>query len=210
MLPSRKSISIPVSKRLLDLFLTIPGIVILSPLLLVIALLIILKIGSPILFRQKRPGYLGKPFWVYKFRTMTNAHDPQGSLLPDSQRITRLGHFLRSTSLDELPEMFNVMRGEMSWVGPRPLLMQYLERYSPEQARRHEVLPGITGWAQINGRNALTWEEKFNLDIWYIDHWSIWLDIKILFISILKVLRRESINQPGQATAEEFMGNHDA
>jgi sugar transferase EpsL len=210
MLPARKSISIPVSKRLLDLFLTIPGIVILSPLLLVIALLIILKIGSPILFRQKRPGYLGKPFWVYKFRTMTNAHDPLGSLLPDSQRITRLGHFLRSTSLDELPEMFNVLRGEMSWVGPRPLLMQYLERYSPEQARRHEVLPGITGWAQINGRNALTWEEKFNLDIWYIDHWSIWLDIKILFISILKVLRRESINQPGQATAEEFMGNHDA
>jgi lipopolysaccharide/colanic/teichoic acid biosynthesis glycosyltransferase len=141
---------------------------------------------------------------------MNDGRDAQGNLLPDAERITRLGHFLRSSSMDELPEMFNVLRGEMSWVGPRPLLMQYLERYSPDQARRHEVLPGITGWAQINGRNALTWEEKFNLDVWYVDHWSFFLDIKILFLSVLKVLRREGINQPGQATADEFMGNHDS
>jgi lipopolysaccharide/colanic/teichoic acid biosynthesis glycosyltransferase len=141
---------------------------------------------------------------------MNDGRDAQGNLLPDAERITRLGHFLRSSSMDELPEMFNVLRGEMSWVGPRPLLMQYLERYSPDQARRHEVLPGITGWAQINGRNALTWEEKFNLDVWYVDHWSFFLDIKILLLSVLKVLRREGINQPGQATADEFMGNHDS
>jgi lipopolysaccharide/colanic/teichoic acid biosynthesis glycosyltransferase len=141
---------------------------------------------------------------------MTYAHDIHDNLLPDSQRITRLGQFLRSYSLDELPELYNVLRGEMSWVGPRPLLMQYLERYSPEQARRHEVLPGITGWAQINGRNALTWEEKFKLDVWYVDHWSFLLDIRILLLTIVKVLRREGINQPDQATAEEFMGNHDS
>jgi lipopolysaccharide/colanic/teichoic acid biosynthesis glycosyltransferase len=184
--------------------------VILSPLLLFVALLVEVSFGIPVIFRQKRPGFQSKPFWVYKFRTMTNAHDAQDNLLPDSQRITRFGHFLRSTSLDELPELFNVLRGEMSLVGPRPLLMQYLERYSPEQARRHEVLPGITGWAQINGRNALTWEEKFNLDVWYVDHWSFWLDIKIMLLTVVKVLHREGINQPGQATAEEFMGNHDA
>jgi sugar transferase EpsL len=201
---------IPISKRILDLTLTIPGILILSPLLLFISFIVGVNYGTPIIFRQKRPGYRGKPFWVYKFRTMTNTHDTQDNLLPDSQRITRLGQFLRSYSLDELPELFNVLRGEMSWVGPRPLLMQYLERYSPEQARRHEVLPGITGWAQINGRNTLTWEEKFKLDVWYVDHRSFWLDIKILVLTILKVLRREGINQPGQATAEEFMGNHDS
>jgi sugar transferase EpsL len=201
---------IPISKRILDLTLTIPGILILSPLLLFISFIVGVNYGTPIIFRQKRPGYRGKPFWVYKFRTMTNTHDTQDNLLPDSQRITRLGQFLRSYSLDELPELFNVLRGEMSWIGPRPLLMQYLERYSPEQARRHEVLPGITGWAQINGRNTLTWEEKFKLDVWYVDHRSFWLDIKILVLTILKVLRREGINQPGQATAEEFMGNHDS
>ncbi len=205
-----KPSSTPASKRILDLLLTVPGIVVLSPLLILLSILVVLNFGTPILFRQKRPGYQGKPFWVYKFRTMAIAHDAQGNLLPDAERITRLGHFLRSTSLDELPEMFNVLRGEMSWVGPRPLLMQYLERYSPEQARRHNVLPGITGWAQINGRNALTWEEKFKLDVWYVDHWSLWLDIKILFLSVMKVLRREGINQPGQATAEEFMGSHDS
>jgi lipopolysaccharide/colanic/teichoic acid biosynthesis glycosyltransferase len=149
-----------------------------------------MKFGTPFLFRQKRPGLLGKPFWVYKFRTMIDIRDTHGNLLPDAERLTGLGHFLRSTSLDELPEMFNVLRGEMSWVGPRPLLMQYLERYSAEQARRHEVVPGITGWAQINGRNALTWEEKFKLDVWYVDHWSLWLDIKILLLSVIKVLRR--------------------
>jgi len=175
-----------------------------------ISLLVWVYIGTPIIFRQKRPGYHAKPFWVYKFRTMTNDHDAQHNLLPDEKRITRLGYFLRSTSLDELPELFNVLRGEMSWVGPRPLLMQYLERYSSEQARRHEVLPGITGWAQVNGRNALTWEEKFKLDVWYVDHWSFWLDIRILLLTVVKVLRREGINQPGQATAEEFMGDHDS
>jgi sugar transferase EpsL len=201
---------IPISKRILDLTLTIPGLLILSPLLLVISLLVVVNYGTPIIFRQKRPGYQGKPFWVYKFRTMTNDQDAQDNLLPDGQRLTRLGRLLRSTSLDELPELFNVIRGEMSIVGPRPLLMQYLERYSPEQARRHEILPGITGWAQVNGRNALTWEEKFKLDVWYVDHWSFWLDIRILLLSIVKVLRREGINQPGQATAEEFMGNHDS
>jgi lipopolysaccharide/colanic/teichoic acid biosynthesis glycosyltransferase len=140
---------------------------------------------------------------------MTDDHDVEDNMLPDSQRITPLGQFLRSTSLDELPELFNVLCGEMSWVGPRPLLMQYLERYTPEQARRHDVLPGITGWAQINGRNALTWEEKFKLDVWYVDHWSFGLDIKILLITSIKVLRREGINQPGHATSEEFMGTHD-
>jgi sugar transferase EpsL len=201
--------SIAVSKRLLDIFLSVCGILFLSPVLVLISILVGLNYGTPILFRQKRPGYHGKPFWVYKFRSMTESRDSQDNLLPDAQRLTRLGHLLRTTSLDELPEMFNVLRGEMSWVGPRPLLMQYLERYSPEQARRHEVLPGITGWAQINGRNALTWDEKFKLDVWYVDHWSFSLDIRILILSVVKVLKREGINQPGQATAEEFMGNHD-
>jgi sugar transferase EpsL len=202
--------SIPISKQILDLSLTIPGLLILSPILFVISVFVAISYGTPIIFRQQRPGHYGKPFWVYKFRTMTNARDADNHLLPDSKRITRLGQFLRSYSLDELPELFNVLRGEMSWVGPRPLLMQYLERYSPEQARRHDVLPGITGWAQINGRNALTWEEKFRMDVWYVDHWSFGLDIKILLITAVKVLRREGINQPGHATAEEFMGRHDS
>jgi sugar transferase EpsL len=202
--------SLPISKRILDLSLTIPGLLILSPILFVISVFVAISYGTPIIFRQQRPGHYGKPFWVYKFRTMTNARDADNHLLPDSKRITRLGQFLRSYSLDELPELFNVLRGEMSWVGPRPLLMQYLERYSPEQARRHDVLPGITGWAQINGRNALTWEEKFRMDVWYVDHWSFGLDIKILLITAVKVLRREGINQPGHATAEEFMGRHDS
>jgi lipopolysaccharide/colanic/teichoic acid biosynthesis glycosyltransferase len=210
MLSAKKYKQVPISKRILDLALTLPGILILSPVFLIIAILVGTNYGTPIIFRQKRPGYLGKPFWVYKFRTMTNALDPDNNLLPDSERITRLGQFLRSSSLDELPELINVLRGEMSWVGPRPLLMQYLERYSPEQARRHEVLPGITGWAQINGRNALTWEEKFKLDVWYVDHWTFGLDIKILLITAIKVLRREGISQPGHATAEEFMGTHDS
>jgi sugar transferase EpsL len=205
-----KNVTIPISKRILDLTLAIPGILILSPLLLVIAIVVLLNYGTPIIFRQKRPGYRGKPFMIYKFRTMTEEHDEQDNILPDERRLTRLGRFLRSFSLDELPELFNVLRGEMSIVGPRPLLMQYLDRYSSEQSRRHEVLPGITGWAQVNGRNALSWDEKFSLDVWYVDHWSFWLDIKILFLSIIKVLRREGINQSGQTTAEEFMGNHDS
>jgi sugar transferase EpsL len=208
--PDQKYKPVPISKRILDIALALPGIIILSPLFLIIAILVWLNYGTPIIFRQKRPGYLGKPFWVYKFRTMTNALDQANNLLPDSERITRLGRILRSYSLDEWPELFNVLRGEMSLVGPRPLLMQYLERYTPEQTRRHDVLPGITGWAQINGRNALTWEEKFTLDIWYVDHWTFGLDIKILLITAIKVLRREGISQPGQATAEEFMGTHDS
>lgn len=200
---------IPVSKRLLDLSLTISALIILAPVMLVIALLVRLLHGSPILFRQLRPGYRGQPFYIYKFRTMTEARDEQGNLLPDEQRLTRLGRFLRTTSLDELPELFLVLRGQMSLVGPRPLLMQYLARYTPEQARRHEVLPGITGWAQINGRNALTWEDKFRLDVWYVDHWSLWLDIKILLITLWKVLKREGIAQPGFVSAEEFMGSQE-
>ncbi len=198
---------IPLSKRLFDLVGATLGLIVISPLLLTLALLVRWRLGSPILFRQTRPGYRGRPFVLYKFRTMNERRGPDGRLLPDSERLTRFGRFLRASSLDELPELFNVLRGEMSLVGPRPLLMQYLERYSPEQMRRHEVLPGMTGWAQVNGRNALTWPEKFRLDVWYVDHWSLWLDIKILFLTVWKALKREGINQPGHATAEEFMGN---
>jgi len=198
---------IPPVKRIFDLVLTIPGLIVLSPLLLVIALLVRIKHGMPVIFRQIRPGYGGEPFNIYKFRSMTEARDSQGNLLPDTQRLTRLGRFLRITSIDELPELFNILRGEMSLVGPRPLLMQYLELYTPEQSRRHHVLPGITGWAQVNGRNALTWEDKFKLDVWYVDHWSLGLDIKILLLTIWKVLRREGISQPGYTTAEVFKGS---
>lgn len=198
---------IPLSKRLFDLTLTIPGLVLVSPILLVVALLVRRWHGSPVLFRQVRPGYQARLFSVLKFRTMNEARDPQGNLLPDAERLTGLGSFLRSTSLDELPELINVLRGEMSLVGPRPLFAKYLERYSKEQARRHEVLPGITGWAQINGRNALSWEDKFRLDVWYVDNWSLGLDIKILFLTLWKVVKREGISQPGHATAEEFRGS---
>lgn len=200
-------VGVPVAKRLLDLVLTIPGLVLASPILLISALLVRWRLGSPVLFRQLRPGYKNRVFAVYKFRTMTDQHDEAGKLLPDEERLGKLGQFLRSFSLDELPELFNVLRGEMSLVGPRPLLVQYLERYTPEQARRHDVLPGITGWAQVNGRNALTWEDKFRFDVWYVDHWSIWLDLKILVITLWKWLTREGISQPGHATAEEFMGS---
>lgn len=198
---------IPLSKRIFDLILTIPGLLLISPLLLVVSLLILVIDGRPILFKQVRPGYHGKLFNNFKFRTMTNSYDDQGNLLPDASRITRLGHFLRSTSIDELPELFNVLRGEMSLIGPRPLLVQYLDRYSPEQARRHNVLPGITGWAQVNGRNALSWQDKFRLDVWYVDHWSLLLDVKILCMTFIQTIKREGISQPGHATAEEFMGN---
>lgn len=203
-------VGIPRSKRIFDLFATILVLSLLSPLLVLIAILVLIFHGKPVIFHQIRPGLKGSPFKLYKFRTMTNAQNFDGTLLPDEQRITRLGHLLRSTSLDELPELINVLQGEMSLVGPRPLLMQYLERYSPEQARRHDVLPGITGWAQVNGRNAIDWENKFRFDVWYVDNWSIVLDIKILILTILKVLKREGINQPGHATAEEFMGNTDS
>jgi lipopolysaccharide/colanic/teichoic acid biosynthesis glycosyltransferase len=197
----------PLSKRITDLLLTSVGLVIISPLLLLLALLVWLTHGKPVLFKQTRPGYRGRHFQVYKFRTMNEKRDDQGRLLPDADRITPLGKILRSTSLDEMPELFNVLRGEMSLVGPRPLLTQYLARYSPEQARRHNVLPGITGWAQVNGRNALTWEDKFRLDVWYIDHWSWALDMKILLQTLWSVIKREGISQPGHATAEEFMGS---
>jgi sugar transferase EpsL len=197
----------PLEKRLFDLSAAVLGLLVISPLLFVLALLVRVVHGAPVLFRQQRPGYKGRPFTLYKFRTMTDRTAPDGNLLPDSERITRLGRFLRSTSLDELPELYNVLRGEMSLVGPRPLLMQYLERYSTEQMRRHDVAPGITGWAQVNGRNALTWDEKFILDVWYVDHWSFWLDIRILFLTLWKIINREGISQPGHATMEEFRGN---
>ena len=200
-------IGIPVSKRLFDLALTVLGLILISPLLAVIAILLFLVQGRPVLFSQIRPGYKGVPFTVYKFCTMTNLHGVDGILLPDSERLTRLGRLLRSFSIDELPELLNVLRGDMSLVGPRPLLMQYLDRYTPEQARRNDVLPGMTGWAQVNGRNILTWEDKFRFDVWYVDHWSLWLDIKILALTAWRVLRREGISQPGHATAEEFFGS---
>lgn len=193
-------------KSLLDLTLAGIALVLFSPVLTAIALFVRIKLGSPVLFRQQRPGLHGKPFTLLKFRTMNDARDPDGNLLPDEQRLTPFGQFLRRTSLDEFPELFNVLRGEMSLVGPRPLLMQYLDRYTPEQMRRHEVKPGITGWAQVNGRNALSWEEKFALDVWYVDHLSFWLDLKIILLTIWKVLRREGISQDGFATMPEFMG----
>ena len=194
-------------KRAFDLLLTLPGLLLVSPVLGGVALLLWLREGRPVLFRQPRPGLHGKIFTLYKFRTMRHAVDPQGRPLPDAQRLTRLGKFLRATSLDELPELFNVLRGEMSLVGPRPLLTAYLDRYTPEQMRRHEMPPGITGWAQINGRNALNWEERFALDVWYVDHWSLALDLKILALTFWKVLKREGISAPGEATMQEFQGS---
>lgn len=183
------------------------ALVFLSPLFLVVALLVRCKIGSPVLFTQMRSGCKGRPFTLYKFRTMNDKRDAKGKLLPDVDRLTSLGRFLRTSSLDELPELWNVLKGDMSLVGPRPLLMQYLERYTPEQARRHEVRPGITGWAQVNGRNAITWEEKFKLDVWYVDNSSLWLDIKIIVMTLWKTLKREGITHPGQATMGEFKGS---
>ena len=171
--------------------------------------MIILSQGLPILFRQRRPGYLGIPFTIHKFRTMSEKSYSDGTLLVKEQRVTWLGRILRATSLDEIPELFNVFKGEMSIVGPRPLLLQYLSRYSKEQARRHEVLPGMTGWAQINGRNAITWEEKFLFDVWYVDNWSFWLDLKIIMQTIWKVILREGIDEPGHISAGEFMGSPD-
>jgi sugar transferase EpsL len=201
---------VPLIKRLFDLTATIVGLVLISPILLIISLLVWIKLGRPILYRQQRPGVRERPFSNYKFRTMTDMSDDSGKLLPDSDRLTGFGRFLRSSSLDELPELFNVVKGEMSLVGPRPLLMQYLDRYSVEQNRRHNVLPGITGWAQVNGRNALNWQDKFRMDVWYVDHWSFWLDIRILLMTIGKVFRREGITQAGHATAEEFLGNKES
>jgi sugar transferase EpsL len=201
--------SMPHSKRILDLLLSVLIVIVISPVILVVSLLVRAMHGAPVLFRQMRPGYRGEPFLMYKYRSMSDTRDPAGNLFPDEERLTAFGKLLRSTSMDELPELFNVLRGEMSLVGPRPLLMQYLERYTAEQARRHEVLPGITGWAQINGRNNVSWEDKFALDVWYVDHWSLWLDVKILLLTPLKVFKREGINEPGNATSREFMGTEE-
>ena len=198
---------IPIRKRFFDLLLALPGLVLLSPLLGLTALLVWWTEGSPVFFMQSRPGYQGRLFKIIKFRTMKAPRDIHGDPLPEDQRITRLGRFLRAASLDELPELINVIRGEMSLVGPRPLLAQYLPRYSPEQARRHLVLPGITGWAQINGRNTLNWEDRFRLDVWYVDHWSLSLDIKILALTIGKVFKREGVNPSGKVVMGEFMGS---
>lgn len=198
----------PASKRLFDLIASALALIVLSPVMGLTALLVRIQLGGPILFRQQRPGYKGRPFHIFKFRTMIDRFAPDGSLLPDSERLTRFGRALRSTSLDELPELFNILRGEMSVVGPRPLLMEYLPLYSAEQARRHDMPPGLTGWAQVNGRNALSWQDKFRLDVWYVDHWSFWLDIKIIFLTLVKVFQREGITQEGQATAEKFTGNN--
>jgi sugar transferase EpsL len=194
-------------KRFFDLVIAVILLIVLSPILFLIGFFVRMKIGSPVLFCQERPGLYGKPFIIYKFRTMTNEGDEEGNLLPDRERLTRLGRFLRKTSMDELPELFNVIKGEMSIVGPRPLLMQYLDRYTHEQARRHEVKPGITGWAQINGRNAITWEQKFEHDLWYVDHQSLSLDLKIIALTIWKILKSEGISQSGQATVEYFQGD---
>jgi sugar transferase EpsL len=194
-------------KRVLDVSVAGAGLLVAMPVMAVVALLIWRKMGSPVLFRQQRPGLHAQPFTLLKFRTMTQATGSDGKPLPDEQRLTPLGKFLRSTSLDELPQLFNVLKGEMSLVGPRPLLMEYLTRYSPAQARRHERKPGITGWAQVSGRNALTWEEKFALDTWYVEHWSNGLDILILWRTLLAVLKREGISGEGTATMTEFQGS---
>jgi lipopolysaccharide/colanic/teichoic acid biosynthesis glycosyltransferase len=194
-------------KHFFDYVFSLLLLFVLTPFLLCVAALISWKLGSPFLFRQQRPGYRGKAFWLLKFRTMTNRRDVTGGLLPDAQRLTPLGRWLRATSIDELPELLNILRGEMSFIGPRPLLMQYLPLYSPEQARRHEVRPGITGWAQVNGRNTLSWEEKFRLDVWYVDHQSFWLDLRIFLDTIWKVIRRDGISAPGEATVQYFKGS---
>ncbi|MEP7221528.1 MAG: sugar transferase [Novosphingobium sp.] len=190
-----------------DLIITLPALVLLSPVLLVVALLVRFRLGTPVLFRQQRPGLGGRPFCMIKFRTMTDQRGPDGALLPDAQRLTPFGRFLRASSLDELPELWNVLCGEMSLVGPRPLLMQYLPLYDPVQARRHEVRPGITGWAQVNGRNALSWEAKFAADVWYVDHCSLWLDVKVLWLTVKAVVSRHGISAAGDATMPPFTGS---
>lgn len=191
----------------MDVLCALCGLLVAGPVLLVLAACIRVRMGAPVLFRQRRPGRHGEPFVMYKFRTMIGAADDQGRPLDDAQRLTPLGRFLRASSLDELPELWNVLRGDMSLVGPRPLLMEYLPLYSRHQARRHEVPPGITGWAQVNGRNALSWEEKFELDVWYVDNQSLWLDVKILALTILRVLQRQGISAQGEATMTRFTGS---
>lgn len=194
-------------KRLTDILLAIIALVIFVLPMLILCLMVVVKLGRPVIFTQTRPGIYGKPFRMFKFRTMTNECDLNGVLLPDSHRLKAFGNWLRSSSLDELPELLNVLKGDMSLVGPRPLLMEYLPLYSPEQARRHEVRPGITGWAQVNGRNAISWEQKFKLDVWYVDHHNTYLDIKILFMTIQKVFKREAIHSEGEVTMSKFTGS---
>ena len=196
-------------KRVFDFLVAGAALVVLFPVLLIVSLLVRMKLGVPIFFRQQRAGRLGRLFSVLKFRTMTNACDAEGALLSDEERLTTFGQFLRSSSLDELPELWNVVRGEMSLVGPRPLHGRYLDRYTSEQSRRHEVQPGITGWAQVNGRNNLGWEERFELDVWYVENVSLWLDLKILFQTVIKVVRKEDVNADGHATMPEFMGERE-
>lgn len=193
-------------KRLLDTVLAGGALIVLSPVLLVTALLVRIKLGSPVLFRQARPGKNGEIFYIYKFRTMTDEKDENGNLLPDEVRLTKFGKILRSLSIDELPELLNIARHDMSIVGPRPLLVKYLPLYTERQSHRHDVTPGLTGWAQVNGRNAISWEEKFELDLWYVEHISFWLDVKIVFMTVMKVLRREGISSETAATMEEFRG----
>ena len=194
-------------KRTFDFLVVLSTLVFLCPLLLFLAWLVKVRLGSPVLFCQTRPGKEGVPFMMYKFRSMTDERDGKGDLLPDKDRLTNFGKFLRASSLDELPGLLNVLKGDMSLIGPRPLLMEYLPLYSAEQGRRHEVRPGITGWAQVNGRNAISWEEKFKLDVWYVDNQSFWLDIKILWMTVLKVVCRSDISQDGHATMEKFRGS---
>ncbi|HET6520791.1 MAG TPA: sugar transferase [Geminicoccaceae bacterium] len=193
-------------KRLLDIAIGVPALVALAPLLAAVAALVRIRLGAPVLFRQRRPGLNGRPFTLWKFRTMTDGRDARGEPLPDEARLTPFGRTLRATSLDELPGLFQVIAGRMSLVGPRPLMMEYLDRYSPEQRRRNEVRPGITGWAQVNGRNGLDWDTKLALDVWYVDRVSLWLDLRILALTLWRVLRRDGISEPGHATASDFLG----
>ena len=194
-------------KWLIDRLMAAIALILLTPVIIIIAITLAINMGSPVIFTQDRPGKNNRIFKFYKFRTMTDTRDQDGQLLPDGDRITPFGSWLRQTSLDELPQLWNILKGDMSFIGPRPLIVLYLDRYSPQQARRHEVLPGITGLAQINGRNAISWEEKFKFDVWYIDHWSLWLDLKILLFTVVKVIKKDGINQEGYATSEEFKGS---
>jgi lipopolysaccharide/colanic/teichoic acid biosynthesis glycosyltransferase len=194
-------------KRLFDICVAGLALILLSPVMLLVALCILLFIGRPVIFTQQRPGLAGRPFTILKFRTMTSRRAEDGELLPDEERLTRIGKLLRASSLDELPTLVNVVLGDMSLVGPRPLLMEYLPLYSEEQARRHEVRPGITGWAQVKGRNLLSWDEKFELDVWYVDNRSVWTDLRILVLTLVQVLRREGISHPGESTMPKFRGN---
>jgi len=196
-------------KRVMDFSLALLGLVVTAPVMLVSAVIIRMCLGSPIFFRQERPGLHGKPFVLIKFRTMTNERDLQGNLLPDAERLRGIGRFLRRTSIDELPQLWNVLKGELSIVGPRPLLTKYLEFYTPEQMRRHDVKPGITGWAQIHGRNTITWQEKFAYDLWYVDNWSLLLDLKIILITVAKVITGHGVTQQDGLTMDEFTGNPD-